>query len=190
MPDSRQSDISQQAFLQLFDTYKVPIYDYVRTITGDDYVAEEITQELFIKLWKKRDGFGQIENIDQYIYRMAHNASMTWFSKLALDARRAKEVLRRAQTAGNNVTDSIDYREAQALLNKAVDTLSPQRKKVFEMSRREGLKIQEIAESLNLSFNTVNHHLTAALAQIRDYFMEHGKDITLLLLLAALFGCG
>ena len=190
MSDSQTPDAIHQEFLHLFDTYKVPVHDYVRTITGDDYVAEEITQELFIKLWKKRDDFGQIDNIDQYIYRMAHNASMTWFSKLALDARRAREVLKRSQATGNNVIDTLDYREAQALLDKAIDTLSPQRKKVFELSRREGLKIQEIADTLDLSFNTVNHHLTAALAQIREYFMEHGKDTTLILLLAALFGCG
>lgn len=190
MSDSQKPDTSQEKFIYLFDTYRVPVHDYVRTITGDDYVAEEITQELFIKLWKKRDGFGQIDNIDQYIYRMAHNASMTWFSKLALDARRAKEVLKRAQAAGNNVIDTMDLREAQTLLNQAVSTLSPQRKKVFELSRREGLKLQEIAEELDLSFNTVNHHLTAALAQIREYFIQHGKDATLMMLLAALWGCG
>jgi RNA polymerase sigma-70 factor (family 1) len=190
MSDSRNPETILQEFTSLFDRYKVPVYDYVRTITGDDYVAEEITQELFIKLWKKRDGFGQIDNIDQYIYRMAHNASMTWFGKLALDARRAKEVLKRSQVAGNNVTDTLDYREAQALLDKAISTLSPQRKKVFELSRREGLKIQEIADILDLSFNTVNHHLTAALAQVREYFIEHGKDATLIILLGALFWCG
>lgn len=188
MSDSQTPDAIHQEFLHLFDTYKVSIHDYVRAITGDDYVAEEITQELFIKLWKKRNDFGQIDNIDQYIYRMAHNASMTWFGKLALDARRAREVLKRTQQVGNNVTDTMNYREAQALLDKAVSTLSPQRKKVFELSRREGLRIQEIADKLDLSFNTVNHHLTAALSQVREYFMQHGKDATLLVLLAALFG--
>lgn len=188
MGDSQKPDTVQQEFIHLFDTYRVPVHDYVRTITGDDYMAEEITQELFIKLWKKRSDFDRIENIDQYIYRMAHNACMTWFGKLALDARRAKEVLQRAQAAGNNVTESIDYREAQTLLNQAIATLSPQRKKVFELSRREGMKIQEIADELNLSFNTINHHLTAALAQVREYFITHGKDATLLVLLAVLVG--
>lgn len=188
MSDSQNTATAQQEFLHLFDRYRVPIHDYVQKITGDHHIAEEITQELFIKLWKKRNDFGQIDNIDQYVYRMAHNASMTWFSKLALDARRAKEVLQRSQAAGNNVIDTLDYREAQVMLDKAIATLSPQRKKVFELSRREGLKIQEIADKLNLSFNTVNHHLTASLAQIREYFMEHRKDATLLLLLAVLLG--
>lgn len=188
MSESQKPDAAQEKFIHLFDTYKVPVHDYVRTITGDDYVAEEITQELFIKLWKKREGFGEIENIDQYIYRMAHNASMTWFGKLALDARRAKEVLNRSQAAGNNVLDTLDYREAQALLNKAIDTLSPQRKKVFELSRKEGMKLPEIAQEMGISFHTANHHLVAALAQIREYFMEHGKDATLIVLLAALLG--
>jgi RNA polymerase sigma-70 factor (ECF subfamily) len=188
MSDSHKPDTTYQEFIYLFDTYKVAVHDYVQKITGDHHTAEEITQELFIKLWKMRDRFGQIDNMDQYIYRMAHNASMTWFGKLAVDARRAKEVWKRSQATINNVTDTLDYREAQALLDKAIATLSPQRKKVFELSRREGLKIQEIADELNLSFNTVNHHLTAALAQVREYFMQYGKDSTLLMLLAVLLG--
>ena len=188
MSDSRKPDTTYQEFLYLFDTYKVAIHDYVQKITGDHHTAEEITQELFIKLWKMRDRFAQVDNMDQYIYRMAHNASMSWFGRLALDARRAKEVWKRSQDTFNNVIDAADYRDAQSMLNKAIATLSPQRKKVFEMSRREGLNIQEIADELNLSFNTAKHHLTAALAQVREYFMEHGKDATLLLLLAALFG--
>lgn len=180
------TDPAYSEFIGLFNAYKEPVYAYIRTITGDHHTAEELTQELFVKLWKKRDQYDQIQQKDQYIFRMAHNACMNWFQKLALDARLAREVKNRLQTENNNTEDHIAYQEAKALLEKALDTLSPQRRKVFELSRREGLKTQEIADELGISFHTANHHLVAALAQIRAFFVQHQADRALLLLILAL----
>lgn len=186
MTESRNTEPGYEQFMELFEKYKSPIYAYVQRTTGDQYVAEEITQEVFIKLWKRRDRFSEIENTDHYIYRMAHNACMNWFKKLALDAKLAREVKERMKMESNDVEDHIAQQEAMALLQKALDTLSPQRRKVFELSRKEGMRLQEIAEQMGLSFHTVNHHLVAALSQIREYFLTHGKDKALLLLIFVL----
>jgi RNA polymerase sigma-70 factor (family 1) len=176
----------QGEFLELFERYKLRVHGYIQSITGDFHVAEELTQEVFIRLWKKRDKYHEIENKDQYIFRMAHNASMNWFQKLALDARLAKEVKNRLQVSNNNVDDHLSLKEAQALLEKALETLSPKRREVFELSRKKGLKLQEIADEMGISFHTANHHLVAALQQIRSYFLEHSKDRALILLVFAL----
>ena len=173
-------------FLQLFELYKIRVHGYIQSITGDFHVAEELTQEVFIRLWKKRDSFDQIANKDQYIFRMAHNASMNWFQKMALDARLAKEVKNRLQVYNNNVDDHVTLKEAQALLEKALLTLSPKRREVFELSRKKGLKLQEIADQMGISFHTANHHLVAALQQIRQYFLLHSTDRALILLVFAL----
>jgi RNA polymerase sigma-70 factor (family 1) len=180
------TDPGYATFIGLFNSYKEPVFAYIRTITGDHHTAEELTQEVFIRLWQKRKQYDEIQQKDQYIFRMAHNACMNWFQKVALDARLAQEVRNRLQTANNNTDDHMAYQEAKALLERALDTLSPQRRKVFELSRREGLRIQEIADQLGISFHTANHHLVAALAQIRTYFLQHHADRALLLLILAL----
>ncbi|NML23332.1 RNA polymerase sigma-70 factor [Pseudoflavitalea sp. G-6-1-2] len=169
-------------FLHLFNTYREPVLAYIRTITADHDVAEELTQNIFLKLWLKRLQFSEIENKDQYIFRMAHNASMNWFKKLALDARLAGEVKRRMKLENNNVEDHIAHREANALLEKALNTLPPQRRKVFELSRRQGMKLSEIASHLNISKHTANNHLVTALSQIREYFAMHCGDTAFLIL--------
>lgn len=179
-------DPGYDEFILLFDTYKHRVHGYIQHITGDFHVAEELTQEVFIRLWKKRDKFPAIENKDKYIFRMAHNASMDWFQKMALDARLAAEVKRRLKVVDNNVDDHVKLKEAQALLEKALDTLSPKRREVFELSRKKGLKLQEIADQMGISFHTANHHLVAALQQIRSYFVEHSQDRALILLVFAL----
>lgn len=181
-----QYDPGHDEFMRLFDAYKHRVHGYIQHITGDFHVAEELTQNVFIRLWKKRDKFPEIDNKDQYIFRMAHNASMNWFQKMALDARLATEVKRRLKISDNNVDNHLELKEAQALLEKALETLSPKRREVFELSRKNGLKLQEIADQLGISFHTANHHLVAALQQIRAYFLAHSKDRALILLVFAL----
>jgi len=186
MDEHEYNEPGYHEFIRLFDTYKVPVHSYIQTITKNFHTAEELTQELFIRLWNKRHNFDNIEAKDQYIFRMAHNACMNWFQKVALDARLAKQLKEQLQLAHNNVDDQVAIREAKELLEKAIATLSPQRRKVFELSRKQGLRLNEIAETLDISFHTANHHLVAALAQIREYFLTHSKEGALLLILFAL----
>jgi RNA polymerase sigma-70 factor (ECF subfamily) len=148
----------------------------VYSITKNPYAAEEITQELFIKLWKRKDKLNEIEQIDQYIFRMAHNSCMNWFMQIGKNIKLAKDLEAKMKTAVNDVADNIDYNDAKVLLQKAIAGLSPRRKYVYELSRNEGLKIQEIADRLGLSFDTVKHHLVAALSQIRKKLILHKKD--------------
>lgn len=176
MYDCQLPNIHFKQFLKLFEIYKAPVHNYVYSITKNPYAAEEITQELFIKLWKRKDKLNEIEQIDQYIFRMAHNSCMNWFMQIGKNIKLAKDLEAKMKTAVNDVADNIDYNDAKVLLQKAIAGLSPRRKYVYELSRNEGLKIQEIADRLGLSFDTVKHHLVAALSQIRKKLILHKKD--------------
>ncbi|MDB5199211.1 MAG: hypothetical protein JWO92_1174 [Chitinophagaceae bacterium] len=187
---AERSDINnteEEKFKLLFNTYKVPLYDYVQTITGDDYVAEEITQEIFIKLWKRRNDMHHIENIDQYIFRMARNACFTYFKKVALDVKMADRLKTKMSVPADVITDQLDVKEMQRLINEAVDGLSPQRRKVYQLSRVHGLKLDEIANDLDLSVSTVKNHLVAALKHIREYLISHSTDPLMLLFILSFF---
>lgn len=172
--------LQEQHFIRLFENYRSPVYDYIQSVTRDAYAAEELTQELFIKLWNRKDHWEEIESMDQYIRRMAHNACMTWFRKLALDEKLMLNVRSRQQFEGNNVDNHLAYKEAQQRVDEALLTLSPQRRKAFELSRQKGLKLNEVAKAMGISFHTANHHLRAALAQIREYMIKHVGDKGLL----------
>lgn len=176
----------QETFKRLFDTYKIPLHDYIQSITKSHEAAEDITQEIFIRLWKKRTELQQIENIDYYIYRMARNESMDFFNKAALDARLSNELKKRMSPAFNNVSMQMDSKEMSGLVQKGLSTLSPQRKLVYQLSRNQGLKLEEIAQQLNLSVNTVKNHLIAALQQLREYLLQFsdGNGVVLLFILS------
>jgi RNA polymerase sigma-70 factor (ECF subfamily) len=169
------SDINrqQQEFKILFERFKKPVHDYVRSITGSGELAEEIAQEVFIRLWRKMGSYHEIENIDYYIFRIARNECMRYFRKAAVETHMLRDLQKRMTSENNNVSEYINYKETEGLLDKAIASLSPQRQKVYLLSRRQGLRIEEIAAEMQISYNTVRNHLVEALRQIRHYYMEH-----------------
>ena len=177
---------SNESFKCLFDNYKNRLYGYVLALTHSHYTAEEITQEIFIKLWLCRDTLYKVENLDGYIFTIARNKTLNHLRKAAYDVRLLQELQERALSAdvSNNVEERALVREYDRLLQDALAHLSPQRRLVYLLSRQRGLDHAEIANQLQLSRNTVKNHMVEALRFIRHYFVEHGS--VLVVALAAL----
>lgn len=177
---------SNESFKCLFDNYKNRLYGYVLALTHSHYTAEEITQEIFIKLWLCRDTLYKVENLDGYIFTIARNKTLNHLRKAAYDVRLLQELQERALSAdvSNNVEERALVREYDRLLQDALAHLSPQRRLVYLLSRQRGLDHAEIAHQLQLSRNTVKNHMVEALRFIRHYFVEHGS--VLVVALAAL----
>ena len=164
----------KDSFNKMFHNYKGRIYAYILAITKSEYVAEEITQEIFIKLWIARDHMDEIKNLDGYIFKIAKNLSLNHLRKAAYNDKMSVELIRHATKDGDNAESKVNIYDYNSLINQAVDGLSPQRKLVFKLSKEEELSYDEIASQLNLSKNTVkNHHLTA-LGIVRTFLIKHG----------------
>ncbi len=91
------------AFRQLFDKYRNRLYGYVLAISHSKYTAEEITQEIFIKLWLCRDILHQVENVDGYIFTNARNKTLTHLRKATHDKLLLRELQELATPENNNV---------------------------------------------------------------------------------------
>ena len=179
----------EESFKCLFDNYKNRLYGYVLAITHSHYTAEEITQEIFIKLWLCRDILNQVGNLDGYIFTIARNKTLNHLRKAAYDVRLLKELQERASSANttNNVEERAMVAEYDRLLRDALALLSPQRRLVYVLSRQRGLNHEEIAHQLQLSRHTVKNHMVEALRFIRHYFVEHGSVLALLVFLKNFF---
>ncbi|WP_158827568.1 RNA polymerase sigma-70 factor [Mucilaginibacter lacusdianchii] len=170
-------------FEKVFEDYKRRVYAQVYAIAKSQYAAEEVTQEIFIKLWMNQDTLKSINNLDGYIYTMVRNYSLNYLRKAASDSRLVDELLRVAVTNDNNTESRIQVAECKNLISKAVSQLSPQRQIVYRMSKEEGLNYDEIAGHLNLSKHTVKNHLLAALSFINSYLTKNGVHPTLIAIL-------
>jgi RNA polymerase sigma-70 factor (ECF subfamily) len=181
---TRMSTGDQQAFTEIFYHYFQRIHHFILKKTKSEELTEEIIQEVFISVWEKREKFSAVENFEDYLFSMAANRTWNFIRRLHNEKELKQKVWRTIEAHQNSTEDLLDLKESQGLINEAVEQLSPQRKKIFILSRQQGLSHTEIAEQLNLSPSTVNNHLTEALRFIKEYLQRTpGASITLLMIL-------
>src|ERR1700744_6644741 len=96
---------TDESFKRLFDSYKNRLYGYVLAVAHSPYAAEEITQEIFIKLWLCRDILHEVDNLDGYIFTIARNRTLNYLRKAAYDTRLLKELQHLAMPQVNNVEE-------------------------------------------------------------------------------------
>lgn len=174
-------------FEQVFDSYKQQVYNQVYFIVKSEYAAEELTQEIFIKLWMNKDALKDVDNLGGYIYTIVRNYSLNYLRKAASDTRLVNELMRVAVTSSNNTEAHIAVADCKQLISAAIDQLSPQRKLVYKLSREEGLNYDEIAAHLQLSKHTVKNHLLAALSFINDFLRKNGVNPTIISIITAFY---
>lgn len=134
-------------------------------------IAEEIVQEVFLKLWVKKEMAAGIDDLASFLYTMATNKLYDHFKKVAGDSRKLEHLWLQVQQAANSnpVEEALDFRESMHLVNQAIEQLPPQRKKIYQLNRMEGLSYEEIAQMLNISKSTVSNQLVEATKFIREY---------------------
>jgi RNA polymerase sigma-70 factor (family 1) len=174
---------NEENFKLIFETYKNRLYGYVLAISHSHYVAEEITQEIFMKLWVCREELGKFD--EAYIFTMARNRTLNHLRK----ANTHQHILQLMKDSMQPVANNVDEKTAAADLTRQISDilprLSPQRRLVFQLSRDEGMNYDQIAKQMNLSKNTVRNHMVFALRYIRDYLQK--QDILTSLLLMLMF---
>lgn len=176
----RLSQSDKEAFTVIFDHYEPRIYPFLLRITKSETSAEEIVQELFIKLWTLRAEVGKIENPRSYIFRMATNRALSYMKSVDRTNRLMQRVAGSTTTTLNVTEERIDYKQTEEIINKLVDQLPAQQKKIYKLSRQQGMSYDEIAAELKISPSTVKNHLTEALRFIREKLQQSSGSIIVL----------
>jgi len=175
----------QRAFTEIFDFYHRYVYIYGRKMTKSEDQANEIVQDVFLKIWLNREKLNEVKNFGAYLNRVVRNHSLNVIRKLAQDARSATQ-FKINNPESENATDKIlDYNESNRILSQAIENLSPQQRTVYTLCHIEGLKYDEVAKKMNVSSRTVQAHMVQALRHIREHFNKHA--LTYPALFAVLF---
>lgn len=174
---------SVSAFTEIFYHYTQRLYSFILIKTKSEDLTEEIIQEVFIKIWDKREKFSEVENFESYLYTLASNKIYDFYRKMASEDKLKKMVFQSMKDYSNITTETLDLKYSQEELTKALDRLPPQQKKIFLLSRQQGLNHMEIAEQLQISPSTVNNHLTVALRSLKNYIQSTQADSFILLLI-------
>ena len=165
----------EQAFKELFTTQYAGLCGYANKFVDDLDQSEEIVQELFLSIWQKRDRLEITASLEAYLFRAVRNACLNALKHLKIkETYKAanKEVVRQNEASQG---DAYIAGELEEKIEIAVESLPPERKKIFKMSRYDGKKYKEIADELNLSVKTVEAQMGKALKYLRealaDYFV-------------------
>lgn len=158
----------ERAFRKLFDEHWQNIYGVAYMLTKSAPVAEDMVQEIFLKIWMKREQLPEVENFRNYLFIIARNYIFNQLKKKSTDILFTDQLLDYFHDNNETPEKRLLQKEAQHLIQKAIGRLPQQQKLVYQLSREEGLSRNEIAERLGISPNTVRNHLAKALEIIRQ----------------------
>ena len=170
------ADGNVDSFEHLFFQYQPRLVNFLIGLTHDKEVSRDMAQDLFLSLWKDREKLKNVRSFSSYLFQMARFTVYDYFDRLIVSEKYTNEYLQDACQAESE-EETLSVRERQSIINRTVERMSPQRSKIYRMSREEGLSNDEIAKRLDISKRTVENHLTAALAILRKvlylFFLLH-----------------
>lgn len=155
------------AFEELFHLYGKRLYHFSLGYLKSKSDAEEIVQEVFLKIWHLRDSLDPELSFNAYLFKIAYRQIMERFRKTNLERRYLADISAEVVTFTDELNERTDYHSLLQLINKSIDRLPPRQKEVILMRRSAGMTVADIAENLGLSLKTVEHHLTEALKNIK-----------------------
>ncbi|MBX3239778.1 MAG: RNA polymerase sigma-70 factor [Chitinophagaceae bacterium] len=156
----------ERAYAVLFHIYRPKIYSFIFRISGSVQSAEDVTQDVFAKIWQSRADLVRIKNFNAYIFRIAHNHFLNAIKKMARETLVLQKIENRSATV-EEASDVLEKKELLGLFHFAVDELPQKQKMVFLLSKEKGMKQEEISQQLNISVVTVKSHMTQAFRAIR-----------------------
>ena len=169
----RISEGDEAAFGTCYAEYGRMLMPFLVKLVGSRDSAEEIIQEVFLKVWLHRDRLAAVENPKSWLFRVAANTGRNWLKKKMMIEQHLKAQLQ-PEGVHDLTAEELDLRHMAVVIQATIQSFPPQRKLIYQMSREEGLKPAEIAARLQLSVSTVKNTLLSALKAIRERIEEAG----------------
>lgn len=149
--------------------YRVKIFHFILKFVKDSELAEDLTQDVLLKIWIRREKISCLEDVEAYIFAMSKNHVMDHFNKLAKERTYQEEVWHLLQKAENTVESNLILKDIQDQLDVTLKALPPRQQQVIKLSLEKGLSLSEISEKLHIAPNTAKNHLNRALKVARSH---------------------
>ena len=170
---SRVAEGDENAFGQLFKTYYNLLGEFILRITESLPLTQEIVQDVFVKIWVNRCSLAKVDSFKAYLFVVARNHAFNCLKQIAREKSHKKEWVNSVLHHAVNDVEEIDTIDTGKLIDEAVELLPSQQKKVYTLSRRNGIRHQEIARELNISHETVKKHMVLALRFLKNHLRSH-----------------
>ncbi|MFW5822480.1 MAG: RNA polymerase sigma-70 factor [Tangfeifania sp.] len=162
---------NEKAFERLFCTYYSHLCLFAEHFVRNQAEAEEIVQDVFVRLWENRKRIAIATSVRNYLFRSVKNRCLNFIQHKKIETRYAEKFLKEAE---QSTTDDTGFIESGLLskIEESIKSMPEKRQEIFRLSREEGLKYREIAEKLNISIKTVETHMGLAIKTLRNKLQQ------------------
>lgn len=169
----RNDDI--HAFNTLYWEYHAAVYANALKLIKDPVIVEDIVQEVFVTVWGKRHTIDPEQDLAGWLFVISYHKAIDQLKRKLKEALAHKKI--RISIEDHSILVNADLKEEQlTAIEEAMDQLSPQKRKVFELCKVQGRTYKKAAEELHISKYTVKEYLSEAMVSIRKYIGEHPRQ--------------
>ncbi len=172
---------NEQAFEKIYKVYSARLFGNVFKMVKSETTTQEILQDVFIKIWQNRTSIDLDKSFRSYLFRIAENKVYDFFRQATRDKKIRAQLFAGATEGYEHIEEMIYRKENALLLQKAIDSLSPQRQQVFRLCKLEGKSYDEVSRKLGISPSTISDHIVKANKAVREYLFDN-IDTTILLI--------
>lgn len=170
------------AFAKLYIAFYDKVYSVALHYLKIHELAEDSTQQVFLKLWERHSTLASVDDIDAFVFITARNEIFNSLRKRSMQES-YRELIRELflQETGSP-EEMLILKQRARLVQRVIDRLPERQRQAFRLSREKGLRYKEIAGIMRISVPTVKEHISNALQQIRSSLMVHKDELLLILL--------
>jgi RNA polymerase sigma-70 factor (ECF subfamily) len=160
----------QLAFRELYHIYNKRLHYFAFALVKTKEAAEEIVEDVFIRLWNQRNSITSINNLRIYLYTATKNTALNYLSRKAREniVEPFDNIDIALQETGISPEQIMITAETYQRIRQAVEALPPRCKMIFKLIREDGLRYKEVAEILNISINTIDAQMAIAIQRITE----------------------
>jgi RNA polymerase sigma-70 factor (family 1) len=165
------------AFTEIYHRYNKSVYRYLEGLVKVPQLAEDLVHEVFLRLWEARGKLDIRGSFSGYLFRICHNQAYDAILHLSRERHLLTELLFHYQLRLTEEAPGTpaELRKVDQLVEQALDSLPPQRRRVYELCKQQGKTYQQAADELGITPNTVKEHITKALATLRLFLQNKGR---------------
>jgi RNA polymerase sigma-70 factor (family 1) len=174
---------NEDAFEQLYRIYSLQIFRKILSLVKEEEIAEELLQDVFLRIWEKRESIDPEKSFRSYLYCIAQNLVTDLFRRAAYDRKLLDHLVVATTELYNPIEDRLDLIDGETVLQQALNSLSPQRRKIYMLCKIDGKSYKEISSLLGISTSTINDHVVKGTKSLKMYLASN--EIAVIIFTAA-----
>ena len=164
---------SEPAFEKIYQLYSARLFGNLIKLVKSESTAQEILQNVFLKIWEARQSIDPEKSFRSFLFKIAENKVYDYYRKAARNKKLYARLMAVATEHYEHVEDLLFKKENTAILEKAINRLSPQRQQVFRLCKLDGKSYGEIGRLLGISTSTISDHIVKANKAVREYLFQN-----------------